>query len=135
MNNILGQVIATHNLKQFHFLAETEKCAHVTYFFNGGLEEPFAGKINGHESNGSDMIKHQRNVSRSSDERYCDRGDQKRMHSLVVINYANPDMVDFGQIPETVEAIETVDVWDVCSKALAVGGTALITADHGNARI
>lgn len=136
LNNILGQVIATHNLKQFR-TAETEKYAHVTYFFNGGLEEPFAGEDR--EMVMSPMVATYDKAPAMSAEAVTDiaiAAIQKRIYSLVVINYANPDMVGHtGQIPETVEAIETVDrcLGRLLESISQVGGTALITADHGNA--
>jgi len=136
LNNILGQVIATHNLKQFR-TAETEKYAHVTYFFNGGLEEPFAGEDR--EMVMSPMVATYDKAPAMSAEAVTDiaiAAVRKRIYSLVVINYANPDMVGHtGQIPETVEAIETVDqcLGRLLESISQVGGTALITADHGNA--
>ena len=136
LNNILGEVIATHNLKQFR-TAETEKYAHVTYFFNGGLEEPFAGEDR--EMVMSPMVATYDKAPAMSAEAVTDiaiAAVRKRIYSLVVINYANPDMVGHtGQIPETVEAIETVDrcLGRLLESISSVGGTALITADHGNA--
>jgi 2,3-bisphosphoglycerate-independent phosphoglycerate mutase len=136
LNNILGEVIATHNLKQFR-TAETEKYAHVTYFFNGGLEEPFAGEDR--EMVMSPMVATYDKAPAMSAEAVTDiaiAAVRKRIYSLVVINYANPDMVGHtGQIPETVEAIETVDrcLGRLLESISQVGGTALITADHGNA--
>ena len=136
LNNILGEVIATHNLKQFR-TAETEKYAHVTYFFNGGLEEPFAGEDR--EMVMSPMVATYDKAPAMSAEAVTDiaiAAMRKRIYSLVVINYANPDMVGHtGQIPETVEAIETVDrcLGRLLESISSVGGTALITADHGNA--
>lgn len=136
LNNILGQVIATHGLKQFR-TAETEKYAHVTYFFNGGLEEPFAGEDR--EMVMSPMVATYDKAPAMSAEAVTDiaiAAIQKRIYSLVVINYANPDMVGHtGQIPETIQAIETVDrtLGRLLESISQVGGTALITADHGNA--
>ncbi|HEY9780221.1 MAG TPA: 2,3-bisphosphoglycerate-independent phosphoglycerate mutase [Leptolyngbyaceae cyanobacterium] len=136
LNNILGEVIASHNLKQFR-TAETEKYAHVTYFFNGGLEEPFAGEDR--EMVMSPMVATYDKAPAMSAEAVTDiaiAAVRKRIYSLVVINYANPDMVGHtGQIPETVEAIETVDrcLGRLLESISSVGGTALITADHGNA--
>lgn len=136
LNNILGQVIAAHNLKQFR-TAETEKYAHVTYFFNGGLEEPFAGEDR--EMVMSPMVATYDKAPAMSAEAVTDiaiAAVRKRIYSLVVINYANPDMVGHtGQIPETIEAIETVDrcLGRLLESISQVGGTALITADHGNA--
>ncbi|MBW4615220.1 MAG: 2,3-bisphosphoglycerate-independent phosphoglycerate mutase [Desmonostoc vinosum HA7617-LM4] len=136
LSNILGEVIANHDLKQFR-TAETEKYAHVTYFFNGGLEEPFAGEDR--ELVSSPMVATYDKAPAMSADAVTEvaiAAIKKGIYSLVVINYANPDMVGHtGQIEATVTAIETVDrvlgrlVESICK----VGGTAIITADHGNA--
>jgi 2,3-bisphosphoglycerate-independent phosphoglycerate mutase len=136
LNNILGEVIAQHGLKQFR-TAETEKYAHVTYFFNGGLEEPFEGEDR--EMVMSPMVATYDQAPAMSAQAVTDiaiAAIQKRIYSLVVINYANPDMVGHsGQIPATIEAVETVDrcLGRLLESISQVGGTALITADHGNA--
>ncbi len=136
LSNILGEVIANHSLKQFR-TAETEKYAHVTYFFNGGLEEPFAGEDR--ELVSSPMVATYDKAPAMSAAAVTDvaiAAIAKGIYSLVVINYANPDMVGHtGQMDATVTAIETVDnclgrLLEGVSKA---GGTAIITADHGNA--
>lgn len=136
LSNILGEIIANHGLKQFR-TAETEKYAHVTYFFNGGLEEPFAGEDR--ELVSSPMVATYDTEPAMSAAAVTDvaiAAIQKGIYSLVVMNYANPDMVGHtGQIPATVTAIETVDrclgrLIDTIGKA---GGTTIITADHGNA--
>ncbi len=136
LNNILGQVIAQHGLKQFR-TAETEKYAHVTYFFNGGLEEPFEGEDR--ELVMSPMVATYDRAPAMSADQVTDvaiAAVKKRIYSLVVINYANPDMVGHtGQIPATIQAVETVDrcLGRLLESISKVGGTAIITADHGNA--
>lgn len=136
LSNILGEVISKHGLKQFR-TAETEKYAHVTYFFNGGLEEPFAGEDRGLIS--SPMVATYDSVPAMSAQAVTDvaiAAIEKRIYSLVVINYANPDMVGHtGNIPATVKAVETVDqcLGRLLSSIGKVGGTTMITADHGNA--
>ncbi|BAZ32475.1 2,3-bisphosphoglycerate-independent phosphoglycerate mutase [Cylindrospermum sp. NIES-4074] len=136
LTNILGEIIANHDLKQFR-TAETEKYAHVTYFFNGGLEEPFVGEDR--ELVSSPMVATYDKEPAMSAVAVTDiaiAAIQKGIYSLVVMNYANPDMVGHtGQIEATVTAIETVDrclgrLIDSIGKA---GGTVIITADHGNA--
>ncbi|BAZ52602.1 2,3-bisphosphoglycerate-independent phosphoglycerate mutase [Nostoc sp. NIES-4103] len=136
LSNILGEVIANHGLNQFR-TAETEKYAHVTYFFNGGLEEPFPGEDR--ELVNSPMVATYDKAPTMSAEAVTDvaiAAIEKGIYSLVVINYANPDMVGHtGQIEATITAIETVDrclgrLIDSIGKA---GGTTIITADHGNA--
>ena len=136
LKNILGEVIADHNLLQFR-CSETEKYAHVTYFFNGGLEEPLAGEDR--EMVMSPMVATYDSVPAMSAEAMTEVAQaalEKRIYSLVVLNYANPDMVGHtGQIPATIAAIETVDrcVGTLLASIAKVGGTAIITADHGNA--
>lgn len=136
LNNILGEVIAQHGLKQFR-TAETEKYAHVTYFFNGGLEEPFEGEDR--ELVMSPMVATYDSVPAMSAEKVTEiaiAAIEKRIYSLVVINYANPDMVGHtGQIPATIQAVETVDrcLGQLVESIGKVGGSAIVTADHGNA--
>lgn len=136
LTNILGEVIANHDLKQFR-TAETEKYAHVTYFFNGGLEEPFVGEDR--ELVSSPMVATYDKAPAMSAEAVTNvaiAAIEKCIYSLVVINYANPDMVGHtGQIEATIEAIEKVDrcLGRLLASIIKVGGTTIITADHGNA--
>jgi 2,3-bisphosphoglycerate-independent phosphoglycerate mutase len=136
LNNILGEVIAKNGLRQFR-TAETEKYAHVTYFFNGGLELPFEGEDR--ELVQSPMVATYDRAPAMSAEEVTDvatRAIEKRIYSLVVINYANTDMVGHtGNIEACVQAVETVDrcLGRLIESINKAGGTALITADHGNA--
>ncbi|BAY21778.1 2,3-bisphosphoglycerate-independent phosphoglycerate mutase [Calothrix sp. NIES-2100] len=136
LTNILGEVIANHDLKQFR-TAETEKYAHVTYFFNGGLEDPFAGEDR--ELVSSPMVATYDKAPAMSADAVTEvaiAAIEKCIYSLVVINYANPDMVGHtGQIEATIEAIEKVDrcLGRLLASITKVGGTTIITADHGNA--
>ncbi|MUH00007.1 2,3-bisphosphoglycerate-independent phosphoglycerate mutase [Scytonema sp. UIC 10036] len=136
LSNILGEVIAQNGLKQFR-TAETEKYAHVTYFFNGGLEEPFEGEDR--ELVNSPMVATYDSAPAMSAQAVTDVAKaaiEKRIYSLVIINYANPDMVGHtGKIDATVTALETVDncLGHLLESISKVGGTAIITADHGNA--
>lgn len=136
LTNILGEVIANNGLKQFR-TAETEKYAHVTYFFNGGLEEPFEGEDR--ELVSSPMVATYDKAPAMSAEAVTNvaiAAIEKCIYSLVVINYANPDMVGHtGQIEATIEAIEKVDrcLGRLLASITKVGGTTIITADHGNA--
>ncbi|NRB08524.1 MAG: 2,3-bisphosphoglycerate-independent phosphoglycerate mutase [Richelia sp.] len=136
LSNILGEVIAQRGLKQFR-TAETEKYAHVTYFFNCGLEEPFPGEDR--ELVSSPMLATYDSAPIMSAEAVTDlaiTAVNKGIYSMVVINYANPDMVGHtGKVEATVEAIEMVDkcVARLVSGVSKVGGTTIITADHGNA--
>ncbi|MBF2046408.1 MAG: 2,3-bisphosphoglycerate-independent phosphoglycerate mutase [Elainella sp. C42_A2020_010] len=138
LNNILGQVIAQHGLKQFR-TAETEKYAHVTYFFNGGIEEPFEGEDR--QLVPSPMVATYDRAPAMSAVQVTDGAIvavEKGVYSLIVINYANPDMVGHtGNLDATVQAVETVDtcVGRLLESIGKAGGTAIIIADHGNAEL
>ncbi|MBD2082573.1 2,3-bisphosphoglycerate-independent phosphoglycerate mutase [Leptolyngbya sp. FACHB-17] len=135
-NNILGEVVARHGLRQLR-TAETEKYAHVTYFFNGGLEEPFPGEDR--ELVPSPMVLTYDKKPAMSAEKVTEgaiAAIEKRIYSMIILNYANPDMVGHtGQIEATITALETVDrcLGRLLEAINRAGGTALITADHGNA--
>ncbi|MBE9028811.1 2,3-bisphosphoglycerate-independent phosphoglycerate mutase [filamentous cyanobacterium LEGE 11480] len=136
LDNILGEVISKKGLKQFR-TAETEKYAHVTYFFNGGLEDVFPGEDR--ELVNSPMVAtydESPAMSAMAVTKAALKAIRKREYSLIVMNYANPDMVGHtGNIDATVTALETVDkcVGQLLEGISQAGGTALITADHGNA--
>lgn len=136
LNNILGEVISKNGLRQFR-TAETEKYAHVTYFFNGGLEEPFDGEDR--ELVQSPMVATYDKAPAMSAVAVTDvvvAAIEKRIYSLIVINYANTDMVGHtGNMEACVQAVETVDrcIGRLIESINKAGGTALITADHGNA--
>jgi 2,3-bisphosphoglycerate-independent phosphoglycerate mutase len=136
LHNILGEVIANHGLKQFR-TAETEKYPHVTYFFNGGLEQPFTGEDR--ELIPSPQVAtydRQPEMSAQAVTEVACKAIQKGEYSLIVINYANPDMVGHtGKMDAAVSAIETVDrcMGRLVEAVIQAGGTMLITADHGNA--
>lgn len=136
LDNILGQVISQHGLRQFR-TAETEKYAHVTYFFNGGIEEPFEGEERGLVP--SPMVATYDRAPAMSAAAVTEGAVtviEKGIYAFVVINYANPDMVGHtGNIEATVKAIETVDncLGHLLESISKMGGTAIIIADHGNA--
>ncbi len=135
LTNILGEVIANAGLKQLR-TAETEKYPHVTYFFNGGEEKPLLGEdrklIN------SPLVTTYDKAPAMSAEAVTDvacEAIEQGVYSLVVINYANPDMVGHtGNLEAAITAIETVDrcLGRLLGSISKMGGTALITADHGN---
>ncbi|NES94976.1 MAG: 2,3-bisphosphoglycerate-independent phosphoglycerate mutase [Desertifilum sp. SIO1I2] len=138
LSNILGEVLAQRGLRQFR-TAETEKYAHVTYFFNGGLEEPFAGEDR-HLIPSPMVATYDKAPEMSAAEvtEVAIAAISEQVYSLVVINYANPDMVGHtGNLQATVTAIETVDecLGRLIESILKAGGTALILADHGNAEL
>ncbi len=136
LNNILGEIIAQKGLKQFR-TAETEKYPHVTYFFNGGLEQPLAGEDR--ELIQSPMVPTYDRAPKMSASAVTDSvcgAIAKGIYSLIVVNYANPDMVGHtGNLEAATEAITTVDIniGHLLASASRAGGTVLITADHGNA--
>ena len=136
LKNILGEVIANHGLRQLR-TAETEKYAHVTYFFNGGLESNFEGEDRRLISSPPvATYDHEPAMSANQVTQVVVDAIEQQCYSLIVVNYANPDMVGHtGKIDATTQAIETVDrcISEVLSAASKVGGTVLITADHGNA--
>jgi 2,3-bisphosphoglycerate-independent phosphoglycerate mutase len=138
LTNILGEVIAANNLKQLR-IAETEKYAHVTYFFNGGIEDPLPGEDRIMVA--SPLVPtYDRQPAMSATE-VTDKAIasiQKGIYSLVVLNYANTDMVGHtGKMDATIKATEAVDqnLGRLLDKVNKVGGTLLITADHGNAEL
>ena len=138
LSNILGETIAQHGLRQLR-AAETEKYAHVTYFFNGGLEEPFEGEDR--ELIPSPMVATYDKAPEMSAEAVTNlaiAAVKKRVYSLIVLNYANPDMVGHtGKMEAASKAIETVDscLGRLIESIGQAGGTTLITADHGNAEL
>jgi 2,3-bisphosphoglycerate-independent phosphoglycerate mutase len=136
LKNILGDVLVEHGLKQLR-IAETEKYAHVTFFFNGGVEEPVAGEdralIPSPKVATYDLAP-EMSAAGVTDELV--RRLESNQYDAVICNYANPDMVGHtGCIPAAVRAVETVDaaVGRVLETLRKIGGVALVTADHGNA--
>lgn len=136
LTNILGEVISNAGLKQFR-TSETEKYPHVTYFFNGGLEEPFLGEDR--ELVSSPMVSTYDKAPAMSALELTDvacKAIEKGIYSMIIMNYANPDMVGHtGKLEAAKEAIETVDscLGRLIKQINQAGGTAIITADHGNA--
>ena len=134
--NTLGEVIARHHLKQLR-ITETEKYAHVTYFFNGGREEPFPGEdrclIPSPKVPTYDM-KPEMSAYEITEE--VIRRIESGKYDVIVLNYANADMVGHTGVWEAaVKAVEAVDecVGSVVEKVLEYGGIAIVTSDHGNA--
>ena len=138
LDGLLGQVVSENGLRQFR-TAETEKYPHVTYFMNGGIEQPFPGEDR-HLVPSPRVPTYDMAPEMSADKltEDCIAAINKGIYSLVVINYANPDMVGHtGQIQATSEAITMVDrcVGKLLEATSRMGGTMLITADHGNAEV
>ena len=136
LDNVLGAVLAAAGRTQLR-MAETEKYPHVTYFFNGGLEEPFRGEER-HLIPSPRVATYDLRPEMSAPE-LTDAllaHVAARRHDFILVNYANADMVGHtGSIPAAVAAVEAVDecVGRVLEAVARVGGTALVTADHGNA--
>ena len=138
LDGLLGQVVSEHGLRQFR-TAETEKYPHVTYFMNGGIEQAFPGEDR-HLVPSPRVPTYDMAPAMSAEKltESCIAAINKGIYSLVVINYANPDMVGHtGQIQATAEAIAMVDgcVGKLLEATTRMGGTMLITADHGNAEV
>lgn len=136
--NILAEVCAGHGLGQFR-IAETEKYAHVTYFFNGGLEDPFRGEVRRLVPSPKEVDTYDQKPEMSVfkvTEKLCAEWHQG--YSLIVCNFANLDMVGHtGNFSAAVKACQAVDscVGKVMKEVLKAGGRLLITADHGNAEM
>nr|YP_009393045.1 phosphoglycerate mutase [Bostrychia moritziana]ARW61607.1 phosphoglycerate mutase [Bostrychia moritziana] len=134
--NFLGQIISNNHLKQLR-LAETEKYAHVTYFFNGGIEEPFPGEdrqlIPSPRVETYDL---KPEMSAYQVTECAIKAIDKNIYKFIVINYANPDMIGHtGNLEATMKSIEVTDecINYLYKKIQEVQGTLIITADHGNA--
>lgn len=136
--NTLGAWVAGKGLKQFR-VAETEKYPHVTFFLNGGVEEPAEGEVRymapspkvrtydlQPEMSAAEVTEHLVAAIRSGD------------YALVVVNYANPDMVGHtGLLEAAMKAVEAVDagLGQVLAAVGETGGAILVTADHGNCEV
>jgi 2,3-bisphosphoglycerate-independent phosphoglycerate mutase len=133
----LAGVLAERGLPQLH-VAETEKYAHVTYFFNGGEEEPVAGEERELIPSPRDVPTYDHKPQMSAPEvaaAFAARW-RERCPGFGIVNFANPDMVGHtGVIPAAVRAIETVDAGlaEVVAAVHETGGACVVTADHGNA--
>nr|YP_009397593.1 phosphoglycerate mutase [Dipterosiphonia australica]ARW66779.1 phosphoglycerate mutase [Dipterosiphonia australica] len=134
--NFLGEILSNNNIKQLR-LAETEKYAHVTYFFNGGIEEPFPGEDR--ELIPSPKVETYDLEPKMSADKITEsiiNAIDKNIYQLIIVNYANADMVGHtGNINATIKAIEVIDkcIKNISNKIQQVQGTLIITADHGNA--
>jgi 2,3-bisphosphoglycerate-independent phosphoglycerate mutase len=136
VHHTLAEVLSEHGARQLH-VAETEKYAHVTYFFNGGREDTWPGEDRLLVPSPRDVPSYDHKPGMSAAEvadRVVDHLGEG--YAFCVVNFANPDMVGHtGSIPAVIEAIETVDgcLGRVVEKVGELGGVCLVTADHGNA--
>ncbi len=132
----MAEVLAEHGVRQLH-VAETEKYAHVTYFFNGGREEEWDGETRILVPSPRDVPSYDHKPEMSAAEVASRFSEEVRKgYAFAVVNFANPDMVGHtGSIPAVVQAVETADAClaEVVDAVEAAEGVCLITADHGNA--
>ena len=136
LKNVFGDYISKLGMRQLR-IAETEKYAHVTFFFNGGREEPFDFEdrilVKSPDVKTYDLQPEMNALELTEKLVAAIKGDK---YDVIICNYANPDMVGHtGNFDATVKAIETVDrcIAEVVEAIQEVGGEILITADHGNA--
>jgi 2,3-bisphosphoglycerate-independent phosphoglycerate mutase len=133
LSHILGEVVSAVGKSQLR-IAETEKYPHVTYFFNGGIERPFAGedrKIVPSPKVATYDLQPEMSARLVTDEVLA----RMASHDLIVLNFANADMVGHtGVVAAGIKAVETVDecVARIVPALLDLGGKCLVTADHGN---
>jgi 2,3-bisphosphoglycerate-independent phosphoglycerate mutase len=136
VSETMAQVLAEHGIRQLH-VAETEKYAHVTYFFNGGREDEWSGETRILVPSPREVGTYDQKPEMSAPEvtrRFVE--EIGNGYGFAIVNFANPDMVGHsGVIPAVVRAVETVDacLGDVVDAVERAGGVSLITADHGNA--
>ncbi|HEX2112468.1 MAG TPA: 2,3-bisphosphoglycerate-independent phosphoglycerate mutase [Gaiellaceae bacterium] len=132
----MAEVLAEQGVRQLH-LAETEKYAHVTYFFNGGIESEWAGETRILVPSPRDVPTYDRKPEMSAREvagRFVE--EIGKGYRFAIVNFANPDMVGHtGVISAVIRAVETVDecLGRVVDAVHAHGGVCVVTADHGNA--
>jgi 2,3-bisphosphoglycerate-independent phosphoglycerate mutase len=134
LNNNLGQVVAAAGLTQLR-AAETEKYPHVTFFFNSGVEEPNVGEDRYLAISPKEVPTYDKKPQMSAPDLTFEVLRRLEKYDLVIMNYANPDMVGHtGVVEAGVHACETIDlgVRMIVEKVLELGGKLFITADHGN---
>ncbi len=138
MANILANVMGAQNMRNLR-VAETEKYAHVTYFFNGGVEQPFPGEdrvmIQSPKVATYDL---KPEMSAAGIAEAVVKATNGGTFDVIIVNFANADMVGHsGKIEPTIKAVETVDgcLGEIEKAVRAKGGAMLITADHGNAEM
>jgi 2,3-bisphosphoglycerate-independent phosphoglycerate mutase len=137
LEKILGEVVSHAGLKQLR-IAETEKYPHVTYFFNGGIEKQYPGEDRIIVPSPKDVPTYDLKPEMSAPEVTRKVVEALPHYDLVILNFANPDMVGHtGVVEAGIKAVETIDacVRQVVETTLALGGALLITADHGNCEL
>ena len=136
MNNLLADVMAQAQLRNLR-VAETEKYAHVTYFFNGGVEKEYPGEerilVPSQKVATYDLAPE---MSAQGIADAVVKGIEHQTFDVMIVNFANADMVGHsGKIPPTIKAVEKVDdcLGQISAALRRVGGAMIVTADHGNA--
>ncbi|PYX90582.1 MAG: 2,3-bisphosphoglycerate-independent phosphoglycerate mutase, partial [Acidobacteria bacterium] len=138
LNNILANVMGNLGMRNLR-VAETEKYAHVTYFFNGGVEQPFPGEdrtLVPSQKVATYDLKPEMSASGIADT--VVKAIEDATFDVIIVNFANADMVGHsGKLEPTVKAVETVDacLGRIQTALRQRGGAMLITADHGNAEL
>ena len=138
MENLLANVLGRAELKNLR-VAETEKYAHVTYFFNGGIERPFPGEerevVPSQKVATYDLFPQ---MSAPGIANVVTRAIDQQSFDVIVVNFANADMVGHsGKLEPTIQGVETVDacLGELYAALRRSGGAMLVTADHGNAEL
>src|SRR5437763_757508 len=138
LNNILANVMGQMNMRNLR-VAETEKYAHVTYFFNGGVEQAFPGEertVVPSQKVATYDLKPEMSAAGIADT--VVKAVEDGAFDVMVVNFANADMVGHsGKLEPTIQAVETVDacLGEIYNAVRARGGAMLVTADHGNAEM
>lgn len=131
---VLGEVVSNAGMKQLR-IAETEKYPHVTYFFNGGVEKSYKGEDRAIVPSPKEVATYDLKPEMSADEVMAIVLARLKDYDLVILNFANPDMVGHtGVVDAAIKACEKIDegVSKIVEETLRLGGKLLITADHGN---
>ena len=131
---ILGETVSKAGKNQLR-AAETEKYPHVTFFFNGGIEDPYVGEDRYLAISPKEVPTYDKKPQMSGPDLAFEVYRRLDQYDLVIVNFANPDMVGHtGVVEAGIHACETIDlaVRLLVEKTLALGGKLLITADHGN---
>ncbi len=137
--NILGDLVAREGLRQLR-IAETEKYAHVTFFFNNGREAPFPGEKRILVPSPRDVTTYDQKPEMSANlvTQELLQEIAREDYAFILVNFANPDMVGHtGKLSAAISAVETIDYCldQITQAVLAKNGTLLITADHGNCEL
>ncbi len=136
LSNIFGALLSQNGMRQLR-IAETEKYAHVTYFFNGGVEQPFEGEDRVLIPSPKDVATYDEKPQMSANEVTAAVVSriQSGQYDVVILNFANPDMIGHtGVLPAAVAAVKVIDgcLQRIVAATERVGGSVIITADHGN---